>query len=84
MRSGAVLVKDPDLFATTVTKKLMTYALGRGLEPYDMPAVRTVVRDARPNGTRLADLVAGIVRSVPFTARRVDASSDLPSQEALP
>ena len=80
----AVLVKDPDLFATTVTKKLMTYALGRGLEPYDMPAVRTVVRDARPNGTRLADLVAGIVRSVPFTARRVDAPSDPPSQEALP
>ena len=80
----AVLLKDPDIFATTVTKKLMTYALGRGLEPYDMPAVRTVVRDARPHGTRLADLVAGIVRSVPFTARRVDVPSDLPSQEASP
>jgi hypothetical protein len=54
----------------------MTYALGRGLEPYDMPAVRRIVRDAKPQGLRLSDLVAGIVRSVPFTMRRAGTVSE--------
>jgi mono/diheme cytochrome c family protein len=66
----AVLLKDPDIFPTTVARKLMTYALGRGLEPYDMPAVRRIVREAKPRGTTLADLVFGVVRSVPFQMRR--------------
>jgi hypothetical protein len=66
----ATLLKDPELFPTTVTRKLMTYALGRGLEPYDMPAVRRVVRDAKPEGFKLSALVAGIVHSVPFQMRR--------------
>jgi mono/diheme cytochrome c family protein len=66
----ALLVRDPDVFATTVTKKLMTYALGRGLEPYDMPAVRQIVRDGTPAGLHLSALVAGVVRSVPFQMRR--------------
>jgi hypothetical protein len=64
------LLKDPDVFAATVTRKLMTYALGRGVESYDMPAVRQVIRDARPRGLRLSDLVLGVVRSVPFQMRR--------------
>jgi hypothetical protein len=64
------LLKDPEIFPTTVTRKLMTYALGRGLEPYDMPAVRRIVREAKPRGTTLADLVFGVVRSVPFQMRR--------------
>ena len=66
----ATLVKDPELFATSVTRKLMTYALGRGLEPYDMPAIRRIVREAGPGGLELSALVAGIVRSVPFQMRR--------------
>ena len=66
----ATLVQNPDAFATTVTRKLMTYALGRGIEPYDMPAIRGVVREARPGGFKLSALVAGIVRSVPFQMRR--------------
>jgi hypothetical protein len=67
----AALLKDPEIFATTVTRKLMTYALGRGLEvSYDMPAVRRVVREARPGGLTLSALVAGIVESVPFQMRR--------------
>jgi hypothetical protein len=48
----------------------MTYALGRGLEPYDMPAVRRIVRDAAPAGLKLSSLVTGVVRSVPFQMRR--------------
>ena len=63
-------MKDPEVFATTVTRKLMTYALGRGLEPYDMPAVRRIVREARPGGLTLSALVVGIVQSVPFQMRR--------------
>jgi hypothetical protein len=70
-----LLSKDSTVFATTVTRKLMTYALGRGLEPYDMPAVRKIVRDATPQGVRLADLVTGIVKSVPFTMRRAAMES---------
>ena len=66
----AALVRDPEVFATTVTRKLMTYALGRGLEPYDMPAVRHIVRETRAEGLRLSALVSGIVRSVPFQMRR--------------
>ena len=66
----ATLLKDPKIFATTVTRKLMIYALGRGLEPYDFPAVRRIVREAEPGGLALSALVAGIIRSVPFEMRR--------------
>ena len=71
----AALLRDPDVFATAVTRKLMIYALGRGLEPYDMPAVRGVVREARPGGLKLSALVGGIVRSVPFRMRRAGGAS---------
>ena len=69
----AVLVKTPEVFATTVTKKMLTYALGRGLTAHDMPTVRAIVRDAKPDGLKLSDLVTGIARSVPFTMRRTYA-----------
>jgi len=58
-----------------VTRKLMTYALGRGLEPYDMPAIRRIVREARPGGLTLPALVVGIVQSVPFQMRRTAAGA---------
>jgi hypothetical protein len=66
----ATLLKDPELFPTTLTRKLMTYALGRGLGPYDMPAIRHVVRDAKLDAFRLSALIAGIVHSVPFQMRQ--------------
>ena len=72
----ATLVRDAEAFATTVTRKLMTYALGRGLEPHDMPAIRGVVREARDGGYRLSALVGGIVGSVPFQLRRTAGASD--------
>ena len=59
---------------TTVTDKLLTYALGRGVEYYDAPAVRRIVREAADNDYRWSALVAGIVRSVPFQMRRGPAS----------
>lgn len=60
----------PEVFAGAVTEKLMIYALGRGLEPYDMPAVRTILRDTAPENYRLSSLVVGVVRSLPFQMRK--------------
>jgi mono/diheme cytochrome c family protein len=65
----AVLAR-PELFATTMTEKLLTYALGRGLEYYDAPAVRAITRDARAEEYRFASLILGIVESTPFQMRR--------------
>ncbi|MXY25734.1 MAG: DUF1592 domain-containing protein [Acidobacteria bacterium] len=64
------LLKRPDLVVTTLTEKLMTYALGRGVEHYDAPAVRTITRAAARDGTTFSSIVLGIVRSVPFQMRR--------------
>jgi len=52
-----------------MTEKLLTYALGRGLEPYDSAAVRKVVRDAASEDNRFSSLVLGIVKSTPFQMR---------------
>ncbi len=65
----AALLEHPELFVRALTEKLMTYALGRGLEPADAPAVRKIVRDAEPSGYRFASLIQGIVSSVPFQMR---------------
>jgi mono/diheme cytochrome c family protein len=59
----------PNAFVTVVTEKLLTYALGRGLEPYDMPVVRKIVRKAAQNDYRLSSVVMGIVESAPFQMR---------------
>jgi hypothetical protein len=63
------LLRDPDIFVGTVTEKLLTYALGRGLTASDMPAVRAIVRDARRDNYRFSSIILGIVRSVPFQRR---------------
>jgi hypothetical protein len=65
----SALVAQPDVFVSTMTQKLLTYALGRGLGHYDMPAVRSIVRAASSRDYRFSALVLGIVRSVPFQRR---------------
>ena len=65
------LLSRRDEFLRTVTEKLMTYALGRGLEYYDAPAVRQIVREAARDDYRWASVILGVVRSVPFQMRRV-------------
>ena len=60
-----------DEFLRTVVERLLAYALGRGLEYYDAPAVRQIVRDAAREDYRWSLLVLGVVRSVPFQMRRV-------------
>ena len=64
----------------TVTEKLMTYALGRGLEVYDMPAVRGIVRDAASDDYRMQSIVLGVVKSYPFLNRKTQA----PAETILP
>ena len=67
----AALVRRPARFVATVTEKLLTYALGRGLEHYDMPAVRRIVNAAQQNDFRFQTIVTAIVDSYPFRYRRV-------------
>jgi mono/diheme cytochrome c family protein len=76
--SGAVdlrqaLLQRPEVLVGTMTEKLMTYALGRGLEATDLPAVRTVVRDAARDQYRFSALVKGVVTSTPFRMRRKES-----------
>ena len=64
-----MLLQKKSRFCRGFVEKLLVYALGRGLEPEDMPAVRAVVRDARAGGYRFSAIAAGIARSVPFRLR---------------
>jgi hypothetical protein len=64
------LLSHPELFVTTTTEKLLTYALGRGLESYDGPVVRKIVRDGHNQDYRFSSLILGIVNSTPFQMRR--------------
>jgi hypothetical protein len=66
------LLKRPEVFATTVTEKLMTYALGRGLEPEDMPEVRAIVRQSERENYRIVSLIDGVVKSTPFRMRSAE------------
>jgi hypothetical protein len=63
------LVKDPQLFVSTVVEKLMTYGLGRGMTAYDMPTVRAIVRQTAASDYKFSSIVIGIVRSPQFTMR---------------
>ena len=64
------VLRRPERFVTTLTEKLLTYALGRGLEHYDAPAVRAITRDAARTDYRVSSVILGIVSSVPFQMRR--------------
>jgi hypothetical protein len=63
------LLKRSDAFVQTMTEKLLTYALGRGLDTSDMPAVRAIVREASRDDYRLSSLVLAVVNSTPFRMR---------------
>ena len=64
------LLSRPNVFVGTMTEKLMTYALGRGVEYYDMPAIRAIVHEAANNNYRFSSLIMGVVKSTPFQMRR--------------
>jgi hypothetical protein len=63
-------LESSDLFVTTLTEKLMTYGLGRGVAHYDQPAVRAIVRAAAEDDFRISDLILGVALSPPFQQRR--------------
>ena len=65
----AALLRRPELFAGRVTEKLLTFALGRGVEYYDAPAIREILRQTAPEGYRFSSLILGIIKSVPFQMR---------------
>jgi hypothetical protein len=78
------LTADPEQFARVFTDKLLTYALGRGLEASDMPTVRRIVREAEGDDYRFSALVKGILNSVPFRMRRAqDPNATAPATVAL-
>ena len=63
------LLKRPELFVSTFSEKLLTYALGRGLDYRDRPALRAIVREAAGSDYRFRALVVAMVKSAPFQMR---------------
>jgi mono/diheme cytochrome c family protein len=70
-----ILLSKQDLFVETFTERLLTYALGRGVEHYDLPTVRKITREAADDDYRWSSIILGIVRSVPFQMRRASDES---------
>jgi hypothetical protein len=64
------VLKRPEVFVSTLTEKLLTYALGRGVAYYDQPSVRAIVRESREHDYQFSSLILGIVRSTPFQMRK--------------
>jgi hypothetical protein len=71
------LLRDPELFASTVAEKLLVYALGRGLDPRDMPVVRSIVRNAAKYDYSLLSIVLGVIDSYPFLMRTNSSPSTI-------
>ena len=67
-----ILMADRDAFARCLTEKMLTYALGRGLERYDKRTVDAITTKVAANDYRFSSLVMGIVNSMPFQMRRGD------------
>jgi hypothetical protein len=66
----AALLNRPEQIVRTTTEKLLMYALGRGVDYYDMPVIRKIVREAAPSDYRWSAIVLGVVKSTPFQMRR--------------
>jgi hypothetical protein len=69
------LLRQPEIFVGTLTEKLMTYALGRGVAYYDMPSIRAIVRDSSRQDYKFSSLILGMVNSTPF---RMRSAPDIP------
>jgi len=66
------LLSRPELFAGTFTEKLLTFALGRGVEYYDAPAIRRIVHEAGKDRYRFSSVILGIVKSAPFQMKKAN------------
>jgi hypothetical protein len=67
------ILRRPEMFTRNVTEMLLSYSLGHGVEYYDMPFVRAIVKDAERSGFSFSSLVLGIVKSAPFQSRRSES-----------
>src|SRR5437762_9308506 len=72
--SQLLLTRYRDDFVRTATEKLLTYALGRGVEYYDAPTIRSIDREAARDNYRVSSLILAIVKSTPFRMRRAPDS----------
>jgi mono/diheme cytochrome c family protein len=72
----SMLLSQPEQVVTAVTEKLLVYALGRGIEYYDAPAVRKIVREAASSNYTLQALIVGVAKSTPMQMRRADGAVD--------
>jgi hypothetical protein len=75
------IMKNPELFVSTVVQKLMTYALGRGLSGRDMAVVRGIVRDTAADDYRFSSIVLAVAESVPFRERKAASEGTVASVE---
>ena len=71
-----ILVSKRDQFVETFTERLLTYALGRGVEQYDVPIIRRIVREASADDQRWSAIILGIVKSNPFQMRRTNYANN--------
>ena len=77
----ALLMAGLPQFSRCLTEKMLTYALGRGLHPYDRPTVNAINRDMAASGYRFQSLIFDIVHSAPFQMGRADASKEAAPKE---
>jgi hypothetical protein len=70
----AALLTRSDVVVSHFTEMLMAYALGRRVEPYDMPTIRQILRDARPHDYRISELILGITHSAAFRTARAEST----------
>lgn len=73
------LVSRSGMFVQNFTEKLMTYALGRGTEYYDMPVIRAIDREAARENDRISSIILGIVKSTPFQMRKAEENEGVPT-----
>jgi hypothetical protein len=72
-----MLTARPEVFTGVFTEKLMTYALGRGIEYYDMPAIRSILRGAAKNDYRFSSILMGVIQSTPFQMKMKRAAENV-------
>jgi hypothetical protein len=77
------LLARPDQFVQTLTERLMTFALGRELEAFDMPVVRSIVRDTAAQDHRFSSIVLAVVKSAPFQMSQVPPPGDDAAKEVV-
>ncbi len=77
----AILLDRDDLFVENLTRKVLTYALGRGLAPFDRPTVTRITRGVREDGDRFSAIIGGVVLSEAFRTSRGISPTDQPAEQ---